>query len=59
MEMMKPEKAVEILKRHGQIVTVEQAQMILDFIYKLASIAVSQVLRNQERPAIHEHKKAS
>jgi len=40
--IIKPERAVHILKDDGMIVTIEQANIILEFIYKLADIALSQ-----------------
>ena len=39
--IIKPERAVQILKEDGLIVT-EQANIILEFLYKLADIALSQ-----------------
>jgi hypothetical protein len=36
-----PEKAVEILKKNGMQVTIEQAKQILEFLYKLAKITLS------------------
>ena len=45
MDKIQPEKAVEILQEHGMKVTVEQAKIILDFLRKLASIAIDQYLR--------------
>jgi hypothetical protein len=44
-EKMPPEGALEILKRHGFEITVENARIILDLLNKLANIAVSQYLR--------------
>jgi hypothetical protein len=43
--ILKPEKAVEILQKHGLEVTTEQAGLILEFLRKLADIAVTQYLR--------------
>lgn len=40
--IIKPERAVQILKDDGMIVTIEQANTILEFLYKLADIALSQ-----------------
>lgn len=40
-----PEKAVEILKKYGTIVTVEEAKLILDFMYKLAKLSVEQYVK--------------
>jgi hypothetical protein len=36
------EKAVKILKEHGTIVSLEEAQLILDFMYKMAKLGVNQ-----------------
>lgn len=38
-----PEKAVEILKKHGTIITTEEAQLILDFLYKFGRLTLNQV----------------
>jgi len=45
-----PEKAAEILKKGGMDVTLEQAKLILEFLYKLADISVAQYL---EKPKIN------
>lgn len=37
-----PEKATEILRKGGLDVTTEQATLILNFLYKLANITLSQ-----------------
>ena len=39
-----PEKAVEILKKGGLEVTLEQAKLMLEFLYKLADITMDQYL---------------
>lgn len=44
-EKFAPEKALEILRKNGIDVTVEQAKIILKLLNKLANIAVSQYLR--------------
>lgn len=41
------EKALEMLKAEGLDLTVEQAKEILDFLRKLANIAVSKYLRKR------------
>jgi hypothetical protein len=41
-----PEKAVEILKKHGTIVTLEEAKIILNFMYKIGRLAVNQYVKN-------------
>ncbi len=40
-----PEKAVEILKKHGTIVTIDEAKLILDFIYKFANLTLNQMFK--------------
>ncbi len=45
MEKLQPEKAVGMLRQHGMEVTLEQAKLILEFLRKLADIAVTQYLR--------------
>jgi hypothetical protein len=42
-----PEKALEILRKHGLEVTLEQAKAILDFLYKVAHIAVKDYLSTE------------
>jgi len=42
---LEPEKAVEELRKDGLEVTTEQARLILEFLRKLADIAVAQYLR--------------
>lgn len=61
MEKMKPEKAVEILRKHGLQVTTEEAVLILDFIYAMAKIAIAQCLRDEDSRFIHpgEHRRTS
>ena len=41
-EIITPEKAVAILRKNGMEVTLEQAKLILKFLYKLADITVAQ-----------------
>ena len=40
-----PEKAVEILKKHGTQITVEEAKLMLDFLYKFAKLTLETVLK--------------
>ena len=42
-ERISPQKAIEILKKDGLEVTVEQAD-ILEFLYQMANIVVDQYL---------------
>jgi hypothetical protein len=44
-EDIKPEKAVAIVRKHGIEVTPEQAKLILEFLQRMADIAVAQFLR--------------
>ncbi len=40
-----PEKAIEILKKDGLEVSLEQAKLILEFLYQMADIVVEQHLK--------------
>jgi len=44
-EDIKPEKAIAVLRRHDIEVTPEQAKLILEFLQRMADIAVAQFLR--------------
>ena len=44
IDKITPEKAVEILKRGGLEVTLEQAKSILEFLYKFADITIAQYI---------------
>lgn len=44
-DRISPEKAIEILKKGGMEVDMEQARLILEFLYKLAAIAMEQTLK--------------
>jgi len=48
MEKLSPERAKEILKNQGLDVTLEEAKVILEFLWKLASIVVLQVIENEK-----------
>jgi|GEM_PF-1074855 hypothetical protein len=37
-----PDKAIEILRKDGIDVNIEEAQIILDFLYIIANIAIEQ-----------------
>ena len=40
-----PEVAIKILKEHGREVTREEAKLIVDFLYKLAEMAIDQYVK--------------
>ena len=40
-----PEKAVEIMKKHGTNITIEEAKLMLDFLYKFANLTLEIVLK--------------
>jgi len=44
VERIPPERAVKLLKEDGIEVTIEQAKVILDFMYEMAEIVVDQYL---------------
>ena len=41
MERVKPETVIEILKKHNVHISLEQAKLILGFMYKLARLALT------------------
>ena len=41
MENVRPEKVMEILKAHNVNISLDQAQLILDFIVKFAHLALT------------------
>ncbi len=43
-DRISPEKAIEILKKHGKEVSAEEAKIILDFLYKIAKLTVKLLL---------------
>jgi hypothetical protein len=45
MERLTPQKVQEMLASRGTIITIEQAAAILEFLRKLANIAVSNYLQ--------------
>ncbi|GAA4429901.1 hypothetical protein GCM10023188_15890 [Pontibacter saemangeumensis] len=45
-DKISPEEALEILRKDGLKVSLEDAKLILESLKKLAKIAVSQYLRN-------------
>lgn len=42
MVSVKPEQAIEILKRHNVHISLEQAALILDFMFKFAKLTLMQ-----------------
>lgn len=39
-----PEHTVRILKKRGTIITIKEAEVILDFLYKFAKLTLDSVL---------------
>ena len=56
MEKLPPEKAVELLRRKGMIVSVEQAALMLEFLRMVADIIVTKYL---EQGAANDSKEAA
>ncbi|MDR3712975.1 MAG: hypothetical protein P4L51_09190 [Puia sp.] len=54
MGKMTGEKAAKVLAEHGTHITVEQAEIVVDFLRKLAKMAVAQHLREEEMPRERE-----
>ncbi|OJW77765.1 MAG: hypothetical protein BGO69_02020 [Bacteroidetes bacterium 46-16] len=47
-----PGKATELLQKDGIYVNMEEAQIILDFLYSMANIVVEQFVSNRQSDAI-------
>lgn len=45
MESIYPEEIVKILAEHGTKVTLEEAKIIVDFMWQLANMALDQYLK--------------
>ncbi len=43
MASVKPEQVIEILKQHNVHISLEQARLILDFMFKFANIALAKI----------------
>jgi hypothetical protein len=39
-----PKKAMQILAKHGTHISLEKAELMLDFLYKLSNLSVSQAI---------------
>jgi hypothetical protein len=39
-----PKKAMEILAKHGTHISLETAELMLDFLYKLSNLSVSEAI---------------
>jgi hypothetical protein len=46
MEKLKPEKAVEMLRKQGVDISIEQAAQMLELLRKFAAVTVAQQLEN-------------
>ena len=47
MEKLKPEQALEMLRKKGMEVTLEEAAMILEFLQLLATIVITAYLKDR------------
>ena len=47
MNQISAEKVVEILKENGNLVTLDEAKIILSFMINLASISLDQIFENE------------
>ena len=51
-----PQKAMELLKKNGIDVDVEQAKIVLDFLYEIAEIVVDTYFDQQKKVYLPTHK---
>lgn len=47
-----PDKAIELLQKDGIYVNMEEAQIILDFLYSMANIVVEQFVSSRQSDTI-------
>ncbi|MFV8334640.1 hypothetical protein ACNQF7_00995 [Flavobacterium sp. RSP29] len=51
-----PHKAMELLRKNGIDIDVEQAKIVLDFLYEMAEIVVDTYLDQQKKVYLPTHK---
>lgn len=51
-----PEMVVNILKKHGNVISVNDACLILDYLYSLAKLALQQQVKDEKSRSICEGK---
>lgn len=56
MEKLQPEKVMDLLRQSGMEVSVEQAKLMLEFLRKLADMAVTQYLRDENSRFVYPDK---
>ena len=44
-----PEKAQRLLAKYGTVLSLEEAKIVLDFIYKLSNLSVSETLKRAKQ----------
>ena len=49
---MTPKQAMKILKKEGTIVTEQEAEIILDFLYKIAEISVNTIMKSLDKSEV-------
>lgn len=49
VERLPPEKAMEIMKKEGLEVSYKEAELILEFLYRFAKIAISIYMEKEEK----------
>lgn len=54
---MKPERLVKILSSHGTVVSVEIAEKVLDLVYKLSNLSMTETLKNPPERYITANRK--
>lgn len=54
---LSPERVVRILAKHGTKVNLQEAGLIIGFMEKLVSVAVNELLRNNNKLTSYGHYK--
>lgn len=56
IDRITPQKAMELLRKDGIDVDVEQAKIVLDFLHEMAEIVVDTYLDQQKKVYLPTHK---
>lgn len=49
-----PEQAVEILRKYGTEITLEEAEIILNLMYKMSKFNIEQLSNNENSRPLHK-----
>lgn len=56
IEKLTPEKSIDILRKNGTGLSLEEAQKVIEFMYELANLAITKYLDDEDSKFIHPGK---